>query len=175
MNEQWAALSSRRQRQKWVMAIWMLVMMGLLGACGERASHAPESINTVPATTLGALTFRQASIRAPIPGSDKSVGYLQIYNSAEQTINLIAASSPQIRTIEFHQTVERDGLMRMRRLEKIELASGTTTHFVPGGRHLMLFGVGEVDDAIEIEFIDAQGQLYPVQFVVEDILENLGE
>lgn len=151
----------------------LISLLVALAGCSKPAEVSPTP--TTPATTIGPLTFSQTQIRVPIPGSDKSVGYLQIYNSAQNTINLVSATSAQIRAIEFHQTVERDGLLRMRRLPSIELASGTTTHFAPGGRHLMLFGVGPVSEPVHITFVDDQAQDYAVEFKVVDILQNSGD
>jgi copper(I)-binding protein len=92
------------------------------------------------------LHFDDARVRALIPGQDKTVGYFEVRNNGTQDIELVAVAAASARAAEFH-TVIRDGdIMRMRRLEQVIVPAGGTLSFVPGGNHLMLFGVTSLTD-----------------------------
>jgi copper(I)-binding protein len=41
-----------------------------------------------------------------------------------------------------HETILEDGVSRMRSLDTVEVAPGATVDFTPGGKHLMLMGIG---------------------------------
>ena len=54
---------------------------------------------------------------------------------------LTSVSSPQAQKAEFHRHTHEDGMMKMRKIDEIELEVGKTLRFEPGGYHIMLFGV----------------------------------
>ncbi len=118
------------------------------------------------------LEFGDAYVRAPVPGTDKSVGYFSLTNHTGQALTLTAAAAPGVRAIEFHYTEEVDGLMRMRRLPRIEVEAGGRIEFVPGGRHLMLFGVQDLGEELEVTFQDAGGGSHAVHFAVTDVTQT---
>lgn len=109
---------------------WLLTLAALLLAgCGGDAG----------------VSVSDARVRAVIPGQDKTAGYFELRNGTDTTLRLIGASSATVRAIEMHETVQKDGLSRMRRLDAVEIAPGDSVRFEPGGRHLMLFGVESAD------------------------------
>lgn len=127
----------------------LLVAMGLVG-CAEPGD--------------ASLRFEDARIRLPVPGTDKSVGYFQVTNTTSVLITLVSAQATNVRAIEFH-TIIRDGdMMRMRRLDSVDVAPGETVEFVPGGNHLMMFGVGELGETVTVVLRSAQGGEYPYTF-----------
>lgn len=111
----------------------VLTLAGILaGACGGP----PD----------GGLTMSDARVRTVIPGQDRTAGYFSARNDGPLAIVLRGAHADGVRAIEMHET-RRDGdLMRMRRLDSVEIAPGQTVRFQPGGRHLMLFGVTSLAD-----------------------------
>ena len=117
------------------------------------------------------LTIADATVRMPVPGQDKTVGYFTLQNNASVPMELVAVRSPQIRAIEMHTTEERDGMLRMRRLGAIPVAAGERVHFVTGGKHLMLFGTAALDtvpppEAVEMVLEFADGTELSVAFRV---------
>jgi copper(I)-binding protein len=113
------------------------------------------------------IAITEAKVRAAIPGSDKSVGYFVFKNSTPDTVELVRAQSSQVRAIEFHQTFsDAGGMSRMRRLKTVVVESGTSVSFEPGGRHLMLFGVTELESPVIIEFSTASGATIIGEFKV---------
>ncbi len=120
--------------------------------------------------TVGACSLESevlidnARVRALIPGQDKTVAYMDVTNRTRSTVTLVSASAEPVRAIEIHVTQMDDGVMRMRRLEGVEIAAGETIRFEPGGRHLMLFGVKSLDTRLPVQLTFADGTLRVVEF-----------
>lgn len=135
-------------------ALWISLV--LFGAC-------------TPADPIG---IDGAYLHPPVPGRDVAVGYFEITNHGALGINLVAASSPQVRAIEIHTHIADGDMMRMRRLESVSIAPGDTVRFAPGGHHLMLFGytAGEASgDAatVPVTLHFSNGEARSVQFTVQ--------
>lgn len=110
------------------------------------------------------LHFDNARVRALIPGQDKTVGYFEVRNAGTEDIELVAVAAPSARAAEFH-TVIRDGdIMRMRRLEQVVVPAGGTLSFVPGGNHLMLFGVTSLAEQNPITITTHRGDEIVLSF-----------
>jgi hypothetical protein len=60
--------------------------------------------------------------------------------NAGEADRLVAASSAVTTSIELHTHREANGVMRMERVEAVDVPAGGTVTFAPGGLHLMLFG-----------------------------------
>ena len=120
----------------------------------------------------GALVFEDARIRLPVPGSDKSVGYFQLTNTTGADISISSAEAVGVRTIEFH-TMTMDGdMMRMRRLSEFLVPAGERVAFVSGGKHLMMFGVGELGESVAVTFSSDDGVEYSHHFAVRAPVAN---
>lgn len=112
----------------------------------------------------GPLVFADAKIRLPLPGSDKSVGYFQLTNTTDKDITISSAQAAEVRTIEFHTMTVVDDMMRMRRLDSFTVPAGGSISFESGGKHLMLFGVGELGERVELVFRSNAGIEYRQSF-----------
>ncbi len=134
--------------------VWSLVVLVVMLGCG---SQQPAG-----------LMADNARVRSLIAGSDKTVGYVSFTNYSTDAVTLIGAHSDDIRTIEFHETTQIDGMMRMRRLTSMEIAADQSLLLQPGGKHLMLFGVKTLSATVSIEFTTATGLIIPVMFEVVD-------
>jgi copper(I)-binding protein len=105
-----------------------------------------------------------ARVRALIQGQDKTVAYMDVQNRTDSAITLVGASAEPVRTFEIHTTRMDDGVMRMRRLQRVEIPAGNTVRFQPGGRHLMLFGVRSLDAELTVQLEFADGAVREVVF-----------
>ena len=83
-----------------------------------------------------------------LPGMDKTAGYMNIVNRTGQTKLLLAITMPGVRAIEIHETVDVNGMVRMRRIEQLQVPAGGEVRLEPGGKHLMLFGVEVVPEQV---------------------------
>ena len=87
---------------------------------------------------MNGIEIEQAYATAP-PVGRTFAAYLTI--TAAKADTLIFASSPRARAIEFHDPVFVGDLVRMPKLERIELQPGLRKTLQPGGLHLMLLDV----------------------------------
>ena len=117
-----------------------------------------------PKSTGDGLTISEARVRALIPGRDMTAAYFTAHNGGADPLLLVGAASDGARAVEMHVTVRDGGMMRMRRLDTVEIPAGGTVRFEPGGRHLMLFGVAELGKALDIELERADGTRTRVRF-----------
>ncbi len=93
------------------------------------------------AGAAGVLAVRDAWIPAPVPGQDVAAGYLSIESPVAARV--VAAESDAARSVQFHQMSMDGGVMRMRRVDALELPAGRTVSLAPGGVHLMLMGLSQ--------------------------------
>jgi hypothetical protein len=72
------------------------------------------------------------------PGAKTGAVYLDIVNTGNADRLLGAEAGDVAGYIEMHATLFEGNMMRMRKVEAIDLASGATTSLKPGGMHIML-------------------------------------
>jgi copper(I)-binding protein len=102
-------------------------------------------------------------VRAVPPGQPNSAAFMTIMNKGENPVALVSASSSAAGVVELHTHVHEDGMMKMRRIEKIDVPAGGSTALEPGGLHVMLIGLTqdlkpEDKVAITLEFSDGSTQ-----------------
>lgn len=85
-----------------------------------------------------AVVVARPYARAVPPGQPNSAVFMQIENRGRQHLALVAAESPMAEVVELHTHRVEDGMMKMRRIEQIELPPGEKIKLQPGGLHLML-------------------------------------
>ena len=114
------------------------------------------------------LEFRNAwSPEAP-PGRTMA-GFMEIENTGNNVVSLVDGSSPQFGRIEIHDMVNDDGVMRMRKLDRMDIDPSSKRELKPGSFHLMLMepkGTLVPGDTIELVLEDATGGKYPVSLEV---------
>ncbi|MEO1330015.1 MAG: copper chaperone PCu(A)C [Pseudomonadota bacterium] len=88
--------------------------------------------------TKGAITVAHPWARINI-GDRPSAGYAVIRNAAETADRILAARSPAFGRVELHTHQMDGGVMRMRKVDFIEVPAGDAVELAPGGLHIMLF------------------------------------
>jgi copper(I)-binding protein len=88
-----------------------------------------------------AVSVSDAYARAIPPGQPNSAVFLTLNNPSGQPRALVAAASPVADAVELHTHIEEGGMMRMRRVERIEVPAGESVSLKPGGLHVMLIGL----------------------------------
>lgn len=89
----------------------------------------------------GSIAVSDAYARATAPGQANGAAFLTLSNRSSEPRALIAATSPAAQAVELHTHVQEDGMVRMRRVERIELPAQGSVSLQPGGLHLMLIGL----------------------------------
>ena len=78
----------------------------------------------------------------PAPAGGQSAAYFTISNQTGSADTLLSAGSPVAGMAGVHRTsVDASGVAVMRPVDRLELPSGSTLEFKPGGDHLMLMGL----------------------------------
>lgn len=112
-------------------AIW-LGAVALLVVAIASCSRAPS----------GAIAVSNAWASATPPGASTGAGYLTISNGTAKAVRLTGGSSAAAENVELHEMSMDGDVMRMRPLpDGIEIPSGGSVEFGPGGKHLMLVGL----------------------------------
>ena len=81
-----------------------------------------------------------------VPGAKNGAAYFaRLENKGTQPDRLLRASTPAAASVELHtMNVDAQGIMRMRQVDAIVVAAGSTLQMRPGqGAHLMLIGLRE--------------------------------
>lgn len=121
-----------------------------LVACGQNtdvdhasADHNADShMKSSDAVNMGqekGIVVSSAYVTPPFPGRDVAGGFFEITNYGADD-RLLSATSSISDAVEIHTHSEENGVMKMRRIEGVDLAQGETIAFKPGSYHLMMYG-----------------------------------
>lgn len=78
---------------------------------------------------------------SPVKGNPSS-GYMNLHGGRVD-VELVGVTSDDVLRLEMHETTEKNGMMSMEKLKSISIPAGETVKLEPGGKHLMIWGVGE--------------------------------
>lgn len=118
-----------------------------LTACGaEPKSALPVSDQTVvqggPVQILSpesGLSIRNAYIKPPLPGRDVSAIYFTLTGGTTED-RLIGVKTSLSDLAEIHTHIKDGDIMKMRRIDGIDVPAKGSVVFEPGGYHIMVFG-----------------------------------
>jgi periplasmic copper chaperone A len=82
------------------------------------------------------VSVRNPWIRGMVPGQSTAVAYMTI--SSDTETQLIGGTTTFAETIEVHEMRMQDDIMRMRKLDKLDIKPGQPVVLGPSGYHLML-------------------------------------
>lgn len=122
----------------------------------------------LPMLAMADLEFSDPWAPLAPPGRTMA-GFMTIANTGEQSVVLIDGASPQFNRIEIHDMVVEQGVMRMRRLDQLEIEPASEVVLRSGSFHIMLMepkGEFVAGDVIDLVLIDAQGKQYPINLEV---------
>ncbi len=92
------------------------------------------------AHACGELTVGDAWVRLAPPNAPVMAGYLSLSNAGVDPVVVTGGSSDSFERVELHDMTHENGVMKMRKLDQIEIAAGGKVELAPGGMHLMLIG-----------------------------------
>lgn len=99
------------------------------------------------AVAIGACSQPQAPfvdhayVRLPAVRGNPGVAYFQLHGGASAA-TLRGISSPRIARAELHESMEHGGMTMMAPIGAVPVPARATVTFKPGGKHVMLHGVG---------------------------------
>jgi copper(I)-binding protein len=109
-----------------------LIGLFYIGAC--QLALAAESV-------ADAIMVDDPYVRAVPPGQPNSASFMVLHNMSKKGSALTGASSSVAEVVELHTHTLEEGMMRMRKVEKIDLPAGEVVKLQPGGLHVMLIGL----------------------------------
>ncbi len=101
------------------------------------ASFIPASAHDY---NLGDLKIVHPWSRATAPSAPAGLAYMTIVNRGPSD-KLLSAASDVAKAVELHTHIIEGNIVRMRKVENVDLAGGTETKMAPGGLHVMLIGL----------------------------------
>ncbi|MBO1923356.1 copper chaperone PCu(A)C [Thiomicrorhabdus sp. 6S3-12] len=111
------------------------------------------------ATVAESVEISDPYVRMVPPTAPASAAFMTIKNTDGKDHSVVSAKGYINKITELHTHIHDNGVMRMRRVEKIDLPAGQTTALQPGGLHIMLINLNEpVKD----------GQKYQIDLTFED-------
>lgn len=118
---------------------------------------------------LAELEIRDPWIKNLPPSVPVRAGYMTIHNPQTKAVSVVSLRSDAFASIEIHQTIEQDGMMRMEQLPSLKIGSNSSVQLEPGGLHLMMMNPSEPTqpgDLLEIIIVLDDGSEQKVEMQV---------
>jgi urease accessory protein len=96
-----------------------------------------------PAFAAGGIEAQDAWARASAGAHRTGAAYVTLLNHGDAVDRLVAVSTPAAERAELHAHLHDGGVMRMRKVEAVEVHAGEPTVLAPGGLHVMLTGLAK--------------------------------
>jgi protein SCO1/2 len=106
------------------------------------------------------LGITNAWVREADPAAKANAGYMTLINIAAQELTLIAVQSDAFEKIEMHEMTVVDGMMKMRKLDRLAIPPNSQASFAPGGQHLMMHGPHKfltTDETVDLTLVFDSG------------------
>lgn len=87
------------------------------------------------------IAIRDGWVQEGPPSQKITAAYMVIENHGKADVELKGASTSSADVIELHKMELVDGLMKMRRVDSINIPAGGKVELKPGGYHLMVIGL----------------------------------
>ena len=92
---------------------------------------------------VGSIHIGDPFSRALPPTSKNGAVYLTLTNHGHNPDQLVGAATPIAEHAEMHTHRMEDGMMKMRKVDQVELPPHEEVEFAPGGNHIMLIGLSQ--------------------------------
>jgi len=89
------------------------------------------------------LDVRDPWIKNLPPSVPVRAGYMTIHNPQSKAVSIVSLRSDAFASIEIHQTIEQDGMMRMEQVPSLKIEPNSSVQLAPGGLHLMMMNPSE--------------------------------
>ena len=100
--------------------------------------YLPLLLLSVSPLALAELQIGDAWIKDLPPSVPVRAGYMTIHNPDSGSRRIVAAASESFASVEIHESLMQDGMMRMEQRDELVIDAGATVRLEPGGLHLMM-------------------------------------
>lgn len=128
---------------------------------------------TLSTSAIAEVVVQQPFARAVPPGQPNSAAFVSLQNTGSEALQLISANSDAAATVELHTHTNDGGVMRMRKVDQIDLPAGEVTELKPGGLHIMLIGLKQtlaVGDTLDISLNFSDGSSQTITTPVQEVM-----
>jgi hypothetical protein len=118
---------------------------------------------------LAELDVRDPWIKNLPPSVPVRAGYMTIHNPQSEAVSIVSLRSDAFASVEIHQTIEQDGMMRMEQVPSLKIEPNSSVQLAPGGLHLMMMNPSEPTrpgDLLEIVIVLDDGSEQRVEMQV---------
>jgi copper(I)-binding protein len=115
------------------------------------------------------LLINDASVRLLPPGVPNTSAYFELVNTGDQPEIIVSVTTDIARSVEIHNHVMDGETMYMERQTELTVPPLTSVKFMPGGLHLMVFGLNQAlteGQAIRFMLTTKAGQILPFDAIV---------
>jgi hypothetical protein len=90
---------------------------------------------------LGDLEITETWARASAGKEGNGAAYLTVTNHGQEADRIVGAKAEIAERVEIHNNLMEDGIMKMRRVDGIDVPAGEGAKLQPGGYHVMFMGL----------------------------------
>lgn len=116
---------------------------GFFGALTALAIGGAIAVSASAADAGDGIALARAWARATPAGAPAGAAFLSIENTGAEADAVVAASAPVAGVAELHTHAMDGAVMKMRKVERIEVPAHGAVELKPGGLHVMLIGLAE--------------------------------
>lgn len=123
-----------------------------------------------------ALTVEGAYARAVPPTAGNSAAFMQIRNNSNEARQLVAAEADVSNVTELHNHIQDNGVMRMRRVDAIDVPANGAVELKPGSYHVMLIDLKQPlkeGDTVNIELRFDDGSSKDVSMPAQKVMGGM--
>lgn len=140
-----------------------------------------KAIFSAVAMTVSLSAFAEVQIKDPyaraVPeGQLNSAAFMQIENTGNKDLAIVSGSSEASDVVELHTHTNDNGVMRMRKVDKIDLPAQQSVELKPGGLHVMLIGLKQglnEGDTVELNLTFSDGTSQTIQTPVKKVMSMM--
>jgi len=92
-------------------------------------------------TAADAISVSDPYIPAMPAGQPNGLAYMGLANGSDQDVELVGAEGTVSKVFELHTHIMKDGMMMMKKIDKIDIPAGKTVMLETSGLHVMLIGL----------------------------------
>lgn len=121
-------------------------------------------------SSLAAIEVEQPLIKLVPPSFKNTAGFMTIKNTSNEKLKLIEASSSIAKFVELHTHSMEKGVMKMRKVNHIEIPAHKSVRLKPHGLHIMFIGLTQQisgDQYIPVELKFENGFSKKINFRVK--------
>ena len=124
---------------------------------------------TTPYLFAGGLVVKDAFSRAVPPGAPMGAIYARLSNEGSEALEIMLVYTDVAKISEFQQSIEIEGMIRMRKVEPFIIPAFGHVDLQPGGKHVMLMNLQKPlksGTTFSVVFVDGSQNEYEVAVVV---------